>query len=159
MTLPDLMPISNYDASKYIGIIYAAFKRELVDGNLSFLDLPITFPWKPPYDNKHFCFWHSISERGDTNNEDDRIPNMSRCERILWIPYVITNALDQDKIWCWEKSVKTKRGRSKHIQLFFHEENYLIVLRRKANRLEFVTAYVRGAVKMKQEKERYHDPR
>lgn len=159
MTIPDLMPLSDYDPSTYINEIYTVFKNNVVNGNLSFLELPITCPWHPSYDDKHSCFWHAISEKGDTHHEDDRLPDMRRCERILWIAYIINNAADKERVWCWEKSIKTKRGRSKHIHLYLHEASYLVVLRRKNNRLEFVTSFVRNQKKPKLEKEKYNDPR
>lgn len=159
MTLPDLMPISDYDPTEYIDEIYKVFKSTLVDQNIRFLGRPITYPWHQSYDDKHFCFWHCISKDSGNNAEDDRIPDMRRCERIAWIAYVLEHADDKERIWCWEKSVKTKRGRNRHINLYLHEANYLVVLRRKNNRLEFITAYVRNENKPRREKDRYDDPR
>ncbi len=144
MTLPSLVPVSDYNASEYIDKIYEIFVDEVVNGNISFLGLPISCPWHPPYDSKHFSFWHLISESSDSNRvEHDRVPDMRRCERIKWISYIIKNANDKELIWCWENTRKTSRGLSKHVVLYLHAERYIVVLRKKVYRLELVTAYIR----------------
>ena len=163
MSLPNLVLLSDYQASDYLEKIYKIFVDEVVNGNLSFLGLRITCPYHPPFDNKHFSFWHLISEKNQTNQEKDRVPDMRRCERIKWISCVIKNADNKEKIWCWEKLIKTTRGYNEHIHLYLHQERYLVVLRRKNNRLEIVTTFVVTSDlihnKKSEEKELYLDPR
>lgn len=160
MSLPEIVLLSQHEAISYIDVIYQIFNKEVVNGNLFFLELPIICPWSPSYDDKHFCFWHLISEKNETNKEEDRIPDIRRCERIHWIAYVIKNANDRNKIWCWEKDTKTKRGRAKHITLYLHEEKYVVILRRKFNRLELVTTFLKERHgRMSLEKDQYPDPR
>jgi uncharacterized protein YlaI len=142
MNLPEIILLSDSEASKYIDKIFNIFQMEVVNGGLEFLGLPIKCPWHPSSDNKHFCFWHLISEKNETGKECDRIHDPRRCERISWISYVIQNANNKTKIWCWEKEIRTKRGRNKHIHLYLHEECYMVILRRKSNRLELVTTFV-----------------
>jgi len=146
LSIPDLVHLSNYSDTNYVNYIneiYEIFKYEVAEAKLQFLGLPITCQWCPPYDNKHFSFWHLITNKFESDKEEDRQPDIRRCERIRWIAYVIKNANDFEKIWCWEKQVKTKRGRSTHIALYLHEEHYLVILRKKPNRLEVATAYVK----------------
>ena len=61
MSLPNLVLLSDYQASDYLEKIYKIFVDEVVNGNLFFLGLRITCPYHPPFDNKHFSFWHLIS--------------------------------------------------------------------------------------------------
>lgn len=161
MTLPSLVQVSDYNASEYIDKIYEIFVNEVVNGNLSFLGLPISCPWHPPYDSKHFSFWHLISESSDSNRvEQDRVPDMRRCERIKWIAYVINNASNKQLVWCWEKDIKTSRGKSKHIHLYFHEERYMVILRRKNVRFEIVTTFtVENHKRREEESKIWSDPR
>ena len=160
MNLPDLVLLSDFKASEYLDNIYKIFVDEVANGNLSFLGLPIKCPYHPPHNNKHFSFWHLISEKNETNREEDRVPDPRRCERIKWISYVIKNANDKEQIWCWENERLTKRGRSEHIVLYLHEKQYIIVLRKKPTRLELVTAYVRKDHKrMIEERKSCRDPR
>jgi len=160
MSLPPLEPISKYDPTRYIDEIFSIFDKDIANGGLSLLGLPIKCIWHKPSDNKHFSFWHIFSEKGETDLEEDRIPSIERCEKVRWIPYIIKNAMDDDLVWCWEKSVRTGRGRNTHVLLYLHQEKFLVVFRRKANRLELVTAYPKhNYKKMQKERARYLDPR
>jgi hypothetical protein len=162
MILPELIHINDYPANQYLDVIYDIFKTDVVEGNLNFLQLPIQCPWHPPYDNKHFSFWHLISEKDSTAKEENRTPCLRRCERIKWIAYVIKNACDKNMIWCWEKDIQTSRGRNTHIHLYLHQERYLIVLRKKSQRLELVTTFVvhkNNHAKKEKEAKNYLDPR
>lgn len=160
MSLPSLVELSAFEASNYIKNIYTIFNNEVANGKLTFLDLPIKCPWHPSHDNKHFCFWHLISEKHETNCEEDRVPDMERCKRIRWIRFVVEHANNKDLIWCWEKSVKTKRGRNSHIHLYLHKEKYLVILRKKSNRLELVTTFIVNNHKRRErEYEKENDPR
>ncbi|MFT7088072.1 MAG: hypothetical protein ACJAZX_001527 [Rickettsiales bacterium] len=160
MKIPDLVLLSDFKASEYLENIYKIFVDEVANGELSFLELPIKCPYHPPCDNKHFSFWHLISEKNESGKEEDRIPDPRRCERIKWISYVIKNANDRQKIWCWEKLINTKRGKNRHIHLYLQEERYLVVLRRKNNRLELVTTFVvENHLKREKENKSYSDPR
>lgn len=160
MNVPELVRLGDYDASHYLDEVYKFFVDEVANARIEFLGLPITCPWHPPTDNKHFSFWHVVSSGGAGIAEEDRMPDMRRCEQIRWIAYVLQNASDKNTVWCWEKSVKTSRGRSIHVMLYLHRERYLVVLRRKQNRLELVTAYEkRGIDGINKERTAHADPR
>jgi len=159
--VPQLVLLSDFPNSydAYIDAIYQIFYEDLVLKERMFLNLPIKYPFHPSSQNKHSCFWHAMSEKGDTNKEEDRVISTERCARVRWISYIIENAMNRREVWCWEKSVKTKRGRSNHVQLYLHSQKYLVVLRRKTNRLEFVTAYTRNRDRMHKEYKTHLDPR
>lgn len=141
MNLPKLIYLADYEAGDYINVVYEKFKHTIAERKLTFLGLPVICPWHPPTDNKHACFWHLISTGTE---EEKRIPEITRCERILWVAYIIRNANNHREILCWEKVVKTSRGRSTHIALYLPSEKYLVILRKKTNRLELITAYVKS---------------
>ncbi|MFT7099470.1 MAG: hypothetical protein ACJAS6_001352 [Rickettsiales bacterium] len=160
MKNPDLILLSDYKPSEYLEQIHQIFVSEVANGGLSFLDLPIMCPYHPSHDNKHFSFWHSMSEKKETSKEEDRILDFRRCERVKWISYVIKNANDKEKVWCWENERKTKRGLSRHIVLYLYQEQYIVILRKKLKRLELVTAYIRKDHNgMIEEKKKCNDPR
>jgi len=100
MSLPNLIPLSNYNTSECVDIAYEIFKNEIANAQLFFLDLPIKFPWHPPFDNKHFCFWHCITKSTESKQEKDRIPSIERCERVHWLKYVLEHANNNELIWC-----------------------------------------------------------
>ena len=126
-----------------------------ISKKLSFLGLPVICRYFEPIENMHRCFWHLISEGALDDNE--RTPDMRRCERILWIPHLINNHLN-DKLICWTN----KRGPNRNTVLWLPEENYMIVLSLRSSYYLLVTAYVHNEGKAKtNQKERriYLDPR
>jgi hypothetical protein len=168
MQLPELITLETLkgDWSKYLGFIYQSFLKSVVDAKLEFLGKPIRAPWHPPYDGKHYSFWHIISTAGKETGEQNRIPDIRRCERILWIGCVIANATIEEhfkKIWCWQNQREGKRGINTHTILYLHSNRFLIVLREKPDCYQLVTAYTieqtHHHCKLLKEKEESVDPR
>ncbi len=85
MSYPDLIRLSDYDGDwgAYIDAVYAAYIAELVSLKLAFLGKPLRFKHDPATDGKGFAFWHAVSEATQTKLEEDRIPDLRRCERIM----------------------------------------------------------------------------
>lgn len=126
MALPDLLPFTG-DWPSYEEDLYQIYLADIVNARLSFKGLPIRCQYRPPAKNKHFGFWHVISE-GDV--EDDRLLDFRRCERIRWIAYLISHAdTDADISW-WEN----QRGRNTHVVIWHEHENFAVIL---AKRNEF----------------------
>ena len=105
----------------------------------------------PLSQGKEATFWHMTSEGRD---EESRIPDFRRCERIRWPKPVIEHDADPAvKIW------RNQRGREKRICLWFEQEQYLVIL---ADRGEYIlpwTAYLvekpHQQRKLRQEYEEY----
>jgi hypothetical protein len=144
MELPEIITLENSggDWSKYLSLIYKVFLDSIVYANLEFLGKPLRSPWHPPYDGKHYSFWHIISRTDENPGEEHRIPDLRRCERILWIGWIITRAKnDLDTIWCWQNQRTGKRGPNIHTVLYLHSHRFLIILREKPDCYQLVTAY------------------
>lgn len=155
-SLPELITLESCNGQweDYLNTIYAIFLEEVVNGKLSFLGLPIHCQYRPATQGKHFGFWHLISEG---NLEEDRVPDLRRCERIKWISHIIKNA-HSAQIKCWEN----KRGSNKHIVFWLPNENFIVVLAKRKDYLLLKTAYVhhaRKTSKFRKEQEDYSDPR
>lgn len=120
MALPDLMPLQG-EWADYVNAIYHVYVEQVADGGLTFNSLRITCQFRPESQGKHFGFWHVISE-GDSEN--DRLPDLRRCERITWIAYLIANVgTDADITW-WEN----KRGTNTHVVIWHEAENFVVIL-------------------------------
>jgi hypothetical protein len=152
---PELITFSEHggDWAVYVEVIYQHYLDGLVNGKLTHKKLPIRCQFRPSYNNKGFAFWHCISE-GD--NEETRTPDMARCERILWIPWVIRHAEDsiKNKITWWEN----KRGSNTHVVIFLEEENYVVILAKRKDYYLFKTAYCANPQRKRQlirEREEY----
>jgi hypothetical protein len=77
-------------------------------------------------------FWHCISEGPD---EDQRTPDLRRCERIAWVREIIENFQDQ-RVMVWAR----RKGREQRHYLWL-EESYLVVLGERGHRYQLITAF------------------
>ncbi len=144
MDLPDLLEIEHFGGSwdNYLDAAYKIYCDEVVNGNLDFMGIEIKCPWHPPFNDKHFSFWHIISQASSASTkEEDREPDFERIKRIRWIPFILKISKNQNEVLCWNKIVKTKRGRKTHLQILHKNSGFMIVLRKAKNRYDIVTAY------------------
>jgi len=120
MALPALMPLQG-EWADYVDAIYQVYVDQIANADLTFQALPIRCKYVPATHGKHFGFWHVISEG---ESEEDRLPDLRRCERITWISYLITNiGADADITW-WEN----KRGSNTHVVIWHEAENFVVIL-------------------------------
>jgi hypothetical protein len=131
--LPELLPFHG-DWPAYEDEIYRVFVGEVVRSGLTFRGLKVTCQYRPPSKGKHFGFWHLISE-GDT--EEDRTPDLRRCERIRWVAWLIRNAEFHDGVSWWEN----RRGSNTHVVLWLEEEDFVVVLAKRRDYYLLRTAY------------------
>lgn len=134
--LPSLMYLRDYDGdwNRYLDAIYACFRQDFIDSKPVFQGRKLGLKRYPLSHGKEATFWHMISEG---KNEDDRLPDFRRCERIRWPKPVIEHENDTSiKVW------RNQRGREERICLWLVPEDYLVVL---ADRGEYIlpwTAYL-----------------
>lgn len=81
--LPDLVLFEDFDGDwgKYLDVIYAYFKKDFADSQPVFRGKRLGLKRHPLSQGKEATFWHMISEG---ENEDERLPDLRRCERIRW---------------------------------------------------------------------------
>jgi hypothetical protein len=140
MTPPDLIPWTGEAAKfkEYIGHIYERFLLTFIKLKPTFLGKPISVRRTPEFDGKHYGFWHIVSESVDSGREEDRIPNLRRCERIEWIGFVISNAANKDKILCW---IKYHTQSERRVHLYLADHRFLVVLAERDSFYVLVTAF------------------
>ena len=134
---PELLPFQG-DWRTYEDEIYQAFVQSFVEAELRFRGWPVRAQYRPATRAKGFSFWHVISEapHRENRNEDDRIPDLRRCERILWIPWLIANAGGEQIPW-WEN----RRGRNTHVVIWAREHDFAVVLAKRRGYYVLRTAY------------------
>jgi hypothetical protein len=147
--LPDLLELKdcNGDWNAYLEAIYAVFRVDFINSIPKFNGLPVRHRRHPLVRNKEATFWHIIAEG---NIEEERTPDLRRCERIRWPKPVIEQARIRGiKIW------KNKRGSQTCICLWVEAAEYLVVLAERDTYVLFLTAYCvsREHTKQKLEKE------
>lgn len=121
MELPPLEPFSgNWD--EYIDRIYDIYCELIIKSDLRFRGMPVRPRYTPESKGKIHGFWH-VTSAGYI--EDDREPDLRRCERIRWISWVIENVDEYDEITWWDERPKSN---SREIVLWMEDEQFVVIL-------------------------------
>lgn len=135
---------------KYLDVLYGYFKQDFIDSKPAFRGRRLGLKKHPLNQGKEATFWHFIQEG---SNEDDRIPDLRRCERIRWPRPVIENADKPDlKVWG-----NTRRG-EKRILLWLEKQDYLVILAERNGYLLPWTAYLVAEEHRKKKLQREYEP-
>lgn len=141
MELPPLRIFSG-DWQAYEDALYEIYLDSVVRAGITFQGLPVKSQYRPETKGKGFSFWHLISEG---SREEDRTPDLRRCERIHWYSWVINNAETIEDISWWEN----RRGTNTHVVLWLESESFAVVLAKRNGYYLIKTAYM---VKSKRER-------
>jgi len=149
MILPDLTLFQSYGGEwqRYLDALYSHFTNDFIVSKPVFKGQRLGLKRYPLYKNKEATFWHLIS-KGQV--EEDRTPEIRRCERIKWPRPIIDNS-DNEHIKIWEN----KRGNEIRICLCYGDWEYLVILAKRNGYILPWTAYPieYGYKKIKLEKE------
>ena len=135
MTSPDLLPFSAYggDWRAYEDALHDIFLREIARGGLRFGAWPVNCRRIPETGGRWASFWHLVQEG---RIEDDRTPDLRRCERIRWVRWVIEHAGTHPDIDHWQNTRGTETN-----SLLWYREEYLVVLAQRRDYWLLKTAY------------------
>lgn len=120
--LPDLILMTAFGGNweRFFSAVYAAFEQDFVLNKPVFRGKRLGLKRHPEYDGKSATFWHMIST-GEV--EEEREPDLRRCERIRWPRPIIENdSAPELKVWA------EPRGKQQRIHIWFEAEGYLVVL-------------------------------
>ena len=132
MKPPQLLPFPG-DWTAYEAELYQIFVEELTRGNLHYRGIRVGCRRHPETAGRWASFWHLVQE-GPV--EDDRLPDLRRCERIRWVRWVIENGAAHPEIDEWDNTRGTELNR-----LLWYDEAYLVVLSRRHDYWLLRTAY------------------
>lgn len=144
--LPDLILLESCGGewSAYLELVYERFLQDWIN------DPPREFDGKrmsvkrhPMIEGREATFWHFISEG---RNEDERTPDLRRCERIPW-PRPIAEAIDDGRLHCW----KNTRGREERYVLSLTDFSYVVII---ADRGEYVLPWTAYCVEQRHRREK-----
>lgn len=131
------------DWGEYEALIYAIFKHDFIDTHPSFQGKRVSVKKYPIENNKEDSFYHVTCV--DLNKNNNRIPDMRRCERIRWIRAFIENyncrdavCIDCDGVKVWTEPYKQNRDR---VHLLLEEERYIVILEPRDSYCLLITAY------------------
>jgi hypothetical protein len=133
--LPEIIKLEDCqgDPKKHIEAVYVLFKKDFIDSKPQYKNVKVSIIKKPIFDGKEWSFWHLTSQGKE---EDKRIPDLRKCERIGWIKPVIESS-ENGEIKFW----KNKRKSDNRICLCYGDWEYLVVLIDKNSYVILFTAY------------------
>ncbi len=133
--LPPLVCLEDFGGTwqDYVAAIYSHFCKDFVESRPLFGEHPVQIKRHPLLDNKEATFWHIISEGPE---EEQRTPDLRRCERIRWPRPVIEHDTDS-AVRYWQN----KRGKEKRIVLWLYDSDYVVVLAVRKGYVVLWTAY------------------
>lgn len=125
ITLPELILLAAYggDYHLFIESVYATFEKDFILYKPSFRGKSLRLKYHPAFQGKAYTFYH-MTHIG--NNENDRIPDLRRCERIPFARPVIEKCDNWElKIW------PQKRGNKNRLCIWLErqdEPDYFVIL-------------------------------
>jgi len=133
--LSPLELLDDYDGywAKYVEGIYGIFREDFIDGRTHFREQRVGMKRHPVVRNKEATFWHLISSG---RSEEERLPDLRRCERIRW-PKAMIEAAQYGHVRCWV----TERRREERIVIALPDFSYVVVLAKRGQYLVLWTAY------------------
>jgi hypothetical protein len=141
--LPKLIPFSaaaGLDSAErwqdFVDGLYGIYFKFIVKGNLMFRNLPVRCRACPETFGKHFAFWHMMQEG---KIENDRTIDPGRCERLLWIPWIIQNAEKDVRIRVFKQS---PRDSNTSWALWLFSEKYAVILHERTEYFLLKTAFL-----------------
>ena len=133
--LPSLVLMEDYqnDWQQYLEAIYQCFCQDFVTSKPYFEDKRFALKKHPMIKGKEATFWHIISEG---KVEDERLPDLRRCERIRW-PRVIITAHNSGLMKCW----RNNRKGEERVVIALEDFSYVVVLADRGNYVLLWTAF------------------
>jgi hypothetical protein len=133
--LPPLMELSAFgsDWTKYEAALFAQFSKDFIQSRPRFRGTQVQHKVYPASQNKPYLFWHLVSEG---RIEEDRLPDLRRCERIAW-PRPMIEEDGKPRVAVWEN---LRKGRSR-VVIAVDDFSYVVVLEPRKTYTLVVTAY------------------
>lgn len=137
--LPPLITLEAYygDWKSYLEAVYDVFKRDFIYDGAMFRNRIISIKNHPVEQGKEASFWHLISEG---NTEEERIPDIRRCERIPWLKPII-QGVDSEKVKSWPSTRHRDQRSGRRLVLSLPDFSYVVILADRRDYVLLITAY------------------
>lgn len=136
---PELLPFDG-DWERYEERVYEMFLDTFVRAEVRFHGVKVKAQYRPETRGKGYSFWHVVSEapHSGNRNEEDRIPDLRRCERIAWIPWAIEHASNGAEGFSWWEN---RRGRDTRVVIWVEAWDFVVILAKRRDYYLLKTAY------------------
>lgn len=143
--LPELVPCQDWGRWKeYENELYAIFKSDFIDDSPSYENKPVRIRKHPMEHDREEAFWHVTC--CDFAKDNDRKPDINRCERIRWIRSFIENSNCNDP-FCEECdgmlvwSTIFPKTKSPRVKILLEEERYVVIVEVRKEYCLLITAF------------------
>jgi len=133
--LPSLIELDDYggDWERYVEEVYLGFRADFIASRPRIPGRRWAVKRHPLIKGREATFWHLVSEG---RVEDERLPDLRRCERIRW-PRAMIDALGTDRIVAW---ANRRRGECR-VVIALPDFSYAVVLADRGDYIMLWTAY------------------
>jgi hypothetical protein len=135
--LPELLKWNGSDWPNYIEKVFGLFDEGFISSKAMFRGQEVRLRWMPVHEGKPSAFWHLVQEG---KIEQDRTPDLRRCERIEWLRAIIDHS-DDAAVKVWENERRGSGGVQRQVLLWLEEEDFLVVLGKRHGYFLLLTAY------------------
>jgi hypothetical protein len=133
--MPPALELSCGDWPAYLDRLYEIYLDTVVRPQLTYRGLRVSARRNPETNGKGAGFWHIVSEGKE---EDERLPDPRRCERIRWIEWVIRLADAGDPLV--DTWTNRRKGNVNEV-LWCEPHEYAVILSRRNGFFLLSTAY------------------
>ncbi|SHJ47875.1 hypothetical protein SAMN05444280_12080 [Tangfeifania diversioriginum] len=137
--LPEMILLEHFNGNyeQFIDAVYEVFDNDFIRHKTKFRGEVLRMKWHPVFKERAYTFYHMTHKGKD---EQNREPDLRRCERIPWARPVIENC-DSWKLKIWPQ--KRKRGNRLCIWLDLEDEpDYFVIIDVRKNYKLLWTAFV-----------------
>jgi hypothetical protein len=137
-SLPEIIPLERFqgDYSRYQLFLYSIFLKEIKTG-MVYQGLKITLRSYPKFEDKEDSFYHLTCKEDYGGITNDRVPDLRRCERLVWLrPTIMTDHI----LNCGDNCLKIYK-KNKRIHLLNDKDRYIVVLEPRKEYTLLVTAF------------------
>lgn len=128
--LPELILFGG-DWEQFEAAIYKRFCADFINERPVFRGKPVNVIRTPAEKGKATTFWHVVT----SEQQEDRLPDLRRCERIGW-PRALLEAAETDRrVWTY------KRGSYTHFGVALPDFAYVVFIRQWPGSFQLLTAY------------------
>ena len=147
--LPPINPCIDFNNYKeYEKNLYRVFRKMFFEDKITFKGLQVRVKTNPRYLEYEHAFIHLTckTESQDPKDLNDREPDFKRCERLHWIKLIIEkypcleDCINCEGLLLYEEYVNGNENRVR-TKIFFPKEQYIIILEKRKEYYELVTAF------------------
>lgn len=138
--LPKIIELVEFGGNytSYIDAIYEIFYNDFIKNKTYFGAHELKMKFNPIFQNRAYTFYHMTHEG---EKEDERLPDLRRCERICWAKPCVEN-VEKWNLKFWRQTRKYSENRICILLDVYNDYDYFVVLEVRETYVLLWTAFV-----------------